>query len=69
MNLNIDYIFSGTDRRLHVWDLSKIGKSAECPYSVLYLPVFRIRIDPSFLPDPDPEFKNPDPSVFLLKQT
>ena len=27
------------------------------------LPVFRIQMDPGFFDEPDPDFKNPDPSV------
>ena len=32
------------------------------------MPVFRIRMDPSFFADPDPDFKNPDTdsSVFAF---
>ena len=35
----------------------------------LYRPVFRIRMDPGFFADPDPDFKNTDtdPSVFCFK--
>ena len=29
------------------------------------LTVFRIRMDQSFLAEPDPDFKNPDPVRFL----
>ena len=31
--------------------------------SSYFLPVFRIWIDPCFFSDPDPDFKNPDPSI------
>ena len=38
------------------------------PWSELtqYFTVFRIRMDPGFFADPDPDFKNPDPSVFCF---
>ena len=30
--------------------------------------VFRIRMDPSFFADPDPDIKNPDPSGFCFNK-
>ena len=49
-------------------DVPKLYKILLLESIVLYQAVFRIRMDPGFFADPDPDFKNPDPdpSVFCF---
>ena len=44
-------------------DVPKLYKILLLESIVLYQAVFRIRMDPGFFADPDPDFKNPDLSI------